>query len=428
MQDLKLTRRTVGMLKAGLKVARPELVSDPRDDKGKKWALPPILSLLTAAVAAGKKNLAEVEDFSEELSEETRRQLKVNRRVSDSTLRDIVTRLNPLEIVAMVRRVAQSAFRRRAFVSTFPLNGAALDGKSTALDELNNEWVQTHKKKNGMAAYGLVRTITITLATALYRPILEVVPMGNKGNEMSFFRTAYAQLLEHHKAAFDYVTYDAGANCATNAKMVVDSGKAFVFALSDERRFLFRKAKEVLGHKPPSTAVDFTEDVESKRDNIRTFRYIHIAEVPNGYKAMDSVRTVFRVHTQKVDGEGNVLSEENRYFVSSMLHNLLSAKQWLELVRMHWGVEVTHNILDVAFKEDERPFLTHSAQGMLVMLMLRRLAYNLLTLWKGRTLRSEDNRAAPWKTVFLWVQRALEQATEAAWSRLRDRKACPAFA
>jgi hypothetical protein len=427
MQDVKLTRRTVGMLKAGLKVARPEWVSDPRDDKGKKWALPPVLCLLTAAVAGGKKNLTEVEDFSTELSLETRRQLKVNRRVSDSTLRGIVTRLNPLEIAAMVRRVAQRAFRQKALVSAFPLDGVAMDGKSTAIEELNNEWVQTHKKK-GLAAYGLVRTITCTLVTAFSRPILEVVPMRNKGNEMSFFRAAYSQLLEHHRSAFDYVTYDAGANCATNAKAVVESGKHYVFALKDENRFLLRKAKEVLGHKPTNTAVDFTEDVESKRDNVRTFRYIHIAEVPNGYKAMKSVRTVFRVHAQKVDGNGKVLSEENRYFVSSMLHNRLSAKQWLELVRMHWGVEVTHNILDVAFEEDERPFLTHSAQGMLVMLMLRRLAYNLLTLWKGRTLKSDDNRAAPWKKVFGWVQRALEQATEAAWSGLRDRKACPAFA
>jgi hypothetical protein len=428
MQNVKLTRRTVGMLKAGLTEAGPELVSDPRDDKGKKWGLVPILRFLTAAIAAGKKCLREVEELSMQLSRETRKQLGVFRRVSDSTLRGIVTCLSPLEIAAMIRRVAQAAFRRGAFISDFPLDGAAMDGKSTAIEEVNNEWVQTHKKKKGLAAYGLVRTITITLVTALCRPLLEVVPMGSGGNEMSFFRTAYALLLEHHRAAFDYVTYDAGANCATNAEVVVDSGKHYVFALKDKNRFLLRKAKEVLGHKPPSTAVDFTEDLECKRDNIRTFRYIHIAEVPNGYKAMQSVRTVFRVHAQKVDGNGKVLSEETRYFVSSLLHNRLTAKQWLELVRRHWGVEVTHNILDVAFQEDKRPFLTHSAQGMLVMLMLRRLTYNLLTLWKGRTLRSDENRAAPWKTVFGWVERALEQATKTAWSGLRDRKACPAFA
>lgn len=428
MQDVKLTRRVVGMLAAGLKVAQPELVTDPRAEKGRQWALSPLLNLLVASLMAGKKSLAEVEEFSGELTPETRRRLKLKGQVPDTTLRDVVVRLQPDEVRGLLRRVAQAAYRRKALVSDFPLNMATLDGKATAVEELNSLWAQTHRKKNGLAAYGLVRTITCTLVTAFTRPILEVVPMGSGGNEMGFFRTAYAQLFKHHAAAFDVITYDAGANCATNAKAVVDSGKDYVFALKDENRFLMKRAMEVLGNKPPSTAVTFTEDTLSKRDNVRVFRHLHMAEVPTGYKAMKSVRTVLRIHTQKVDGTGTLLAEENHFYVSSLLHGRLTALQWLELVRRHWGVEVSHNILDTSFQEDDRPYLTHSAQGMLVMLLLRRLAYNLLTLWKGRTLTSDENRLAPWKTVFAWVQRALEQADEACWAKLRDRKACPAFA
>lgn len=427
MQDVKLTRRVVGMLAAGLKVARPELVTDPRAEKSRQWELSPLLNLLVASLMAGRKSLAEVEEFSGELTPETRRRLKLKGKVPDTTLRDLVVRLQPEEVGGLLRRVAQAAHRRKALVSDFPLNVATLDGKATALEELNSPWAQTHRKKKGLAAYGLVRTITCTLVTASTRPILEVVPMGSGGNEMGFFRTAYAQLLKHHRAAFDVVTYDAGANCASNAKAVVDSGKDFVFALKDANRFLMRRAVEVLGNKPPSTAVAFTEDTLSKRDNVRVFRYLHVAEVPTGYKAMKSVRTVLRIHTQEVDGSGKVLAEENHFYISSLLHNRLTALQWLELVRRHWGVEVSHNILDTSFQEDDRPYLTHSAQGMLVMLLLRRLAYNLLALWKGRTLTSDENRIASWKQVFAWVQRALEQADEACWANLRDRKACPAF-
>ena len=428
MQDVKLTRRVVGMMAAGLKVAQLEGVKDPRAKKGLEWQLGPLLSLLVAGMMAGKKSLAEVESLSDELSQETRRRLKLKGRVPDTTLRDLVVRLSPSEVGGMIRRVAQAAYRRKALESDFPLNVVAMDGKATAIEELNSPWAQTHKKKAGLAAYGLVRTITCTLVTAFSRPLLEVVPMGNGGNEMGFFRTAYAQLLKHHKAAFDVVTYDAGANCASNAKAVADSGKGYVLALKDKNRFLMQKAMEVLGHKPPQTAVDFTEDLDCKRDNVRVFRYLHMAEVPTGYKAMKSVRTVLRVHTRKVNGADELVFEEDHFYISNLLHKRLTAQQWLELVRRHWGVEVTHNILDTSFQEDERPFLTHSAQGMLVMLLLRRLAYNLLALWKGRTLTSEDNRAAPWKKVFGWVERALEQATEACWANLRDRKACPAFA
>lgn len=54
-------------------------------------------------------------------------------------------------------------------------------------------------------------------------------------------------------------------------------------------------------------------------------------------------------------------AHRGRYFISSLLHNRLTWLQWLEVVRRHWGVEVTHNVLDASFREDERPFFTHSA-------------------------------------------------------------------
>ena len=93
MQDVKLTRRVVGMLAAGLKVAQPELVTDPRAEKGRQWALSPLLNLLVASLMAGKKSLAEVEEFSGELTPETRRRLKLKGQVPDTTLRDVVVRL-----------------------------------------------------------------------------------------------------------------------------------------------------------------------------------------------------------------------------------------------------------------------------------------------------------------------------------------------
>lgn len=426
MQDVKLTRRVVGMLAARMREVEWGEVSDPRSQRGRRWALPPLLRLLLAGLMAGKKSLSEVESLSVQLSPETRNRLKVGRRAPDTTLRDLVTRLLPPELCGLIRRSAQQAFRRKSLVSDFPLDVVAMDGKATAIQELNTPWAQTHRRKEGLSAHGLIRTITCTLVTALGRPLLEVVPMGAQGNEMGFFRTVFAQLVKHHKATFELVTYDAGANCASNAQAVVDAKKHYLFALKDENRFLMRRVLEVLGHKTPETAIDFTETLLSKRDNIRVFRYLHMAELPTGYKAMKSVRTTLRVHSLKVDAQGNLLSEENRYFVSSLKHHRLSSKNWLELVRRHWQVEVTHNVLDTSFQEDDRPWLTHSAQGMLVILLLRRLAYNLLTLWKSRTLKSDENRSAPWNTVFGWVERALEQASEVAWN-LRPRKACPAF-
>ena len=55
------------------------------------------------------------------------------------------------------------------------------------------------------------------------------------------------------------------------------------------------------------------------------------------------------------------------------------------------GVEVTHQILDQSFEEDTKPWVLNDPNGMLVVLVLRRIAYTLLTLYRFRhpALRGE---------------------------------------
>jgi hypothetical protein len=379
---------------------------------------------MLVGLMAGCKNLAEVERLTAEFSSATRKQLGILRRIADTTMRDLAVALLPLEVCALIRVSAQQAVRSKAVEPVgLPLDVVSMDGKTTAVEELDNKWAQTHKDNDRLGACGLVRTITCTLVSSLTKVCLEVVPMGNKGNEVGFFKTAFEQLYAHHKSSFDMVTYDAGAYSAANADLVVSAQKDYLFHLKDDRKFMTQKAVRVLGESKNVMAE--TVDVLCKKDNVRVVRRLYMAESPNGYKSMKTVRTILRVQAQKLDGNGKVLFDEDRYFISSRLHSKLTPAEWLELVRRHWGVEVTHNILDVAFEEDERPWITHNAQGMLVVLLLRRLAFNLLSLFRSSTLRSEEKRRTPWKTLFGWVMRALEQATEQQLSGLRIRDVSP---
>lgn len=217
------------------------------------------------------------------------------------------------------------------------------------------------------------------------------------------------------------VTYDAGAYSAANAKVVVGAEKDYLFGLKDNRKFLRQKAEAVLGK---STNVQAeTVDVLSKGDNVRVIRRLYLAEAPNGYRDIRSVRTVLRVQSQKLDGADKVLATEDRYFISSRLHTLLSPAQWLELVRRHWAVETCHNVLDAAFEEDKHPWITHSAQGIAPQTRLQ--LTGLVSL--GPTQRSDEKRRTPWKTLFRWVTKALEQATEVHFSGLRAREVTPVF-
>ena len=60
-------------------------------------------------------------------------------------------------------------------------------------------------------------------------------------------------------------------------------------------------------------------------------------------------------------------------------------------------------------------------QGALNLLILRRMAYNLVAHFRGRTQRSEERRATPWKRVMEWLYQALIFATEDVVSGLRPR-------
>jgi len=421
-QDGRLTRRIIGMLSTRIpQLGISKHLTDPRSDRGKQWKLQPLVTAMLAGLMAGCKNLAEVERLTKELSPATRKRLSIPRRIADTTLRDLAVALSPLEVCALIRESAQRAVRSKAVEPDgLPLDVVSMDGKTTAVEELDNQFAQTHKDSDGLGACGLVRTITCTLVSSLAKVCLEVVPMGNKSNEVGFFKTAFEQLYTHHGSSFDMVTYDAGAYSAANAELVVSKKKDFLFHLKDDRKFLTQKAVRVLGKSKNVMAE--TVDVLCKKDNVRMVRRLYMAEAATGYKNMKTVRTVLRVQAQKIDGKGKVLFDEDRYFVSSKLHSKLTPAQWLELVRRHWAVEVTHNILDVAFEEDDRPWITHSAQGMLVVLLLRRLAFNLLSLFRSSTLRSDEKRRTPWKTLFGWVMRALEQATEEHLAGLRIRR------
>jgi hypothetical protein len=60
--------------------------------------------------------------------------------------------------------------------------------------------------------------------------------------------------------------------------------------------------------------------------------------------------------------------------------------------------------------------------------LLRRLAYNLLTLFRSVTQRSEDKRAEPWRDLVAAVYDALISTTHEQLRALRLRNAATASA
>jgi hypothetical protein len=70
----------------------------------------------------------------------------------------------------------------------------------------------------------------------------------------------------------------------------------------------------------------------------------------------------------------------HRFCISSLAMEHKDAGQWQMIVRLRWYR---------TFGEDGRPWL-HRSRGMVVMMLLRRLTYSVLAIYRSLTKRSES--------------------------------------
>ncbi len=238
---------------------------------------------------------------------------------------------------------------------------------------------------------------------------------------------AFKSLVETYGPLFDVVTYDAGGFSRANADAVIAAGKDYLFALKDEHRTMCRLAEELLA---VESVIARTEDVlDNGTTVVRSLRLLRADpswSYGDGKSPEESVwphaKAFLSVEYVKVQ-HGAVVERDERMFVSSYDPKRLTPPQWLLLVRSHWGVEnQNHHTLDTAFAEDDRPWIKADENGMLAVLLLRRIAYTLLALFRAKTLRSDENRATRWRVVLRWVRDALVALAAEHIENLRPRE------
>jgi hypothetical protein len=422
----KLHRRMAGLVSSRIPEARLDQVTDQRPgDRRRRWRLVGVLRTVLAALLAGAKSCAECESLTDEVSPASRKLLGIRRRLPDTTLRDILVSLLPDELRACLRRQTKQAHRRGALrPDGLPFGVVAMDGKHTAITAWDAEYSQRQNEGSG-GAHGVVRTFTCTLVSSRAKACLDAAPIPSSTNEMGAFTEVFDGLLEAYGRIelFSVVTADAGSASEANGRHVVDAGRDYLFGLKKTQPTLHTEARAQLARRTADNAIAMTEDV--CKPYVIT-RRLYLTEEMEGFE-WQHLRTVLRVATEKVHLEtGKVVpmdeDDANHYYLSSLRAEALKPEQWLLLVRRHWGVENgCHHTFDTAFAEDDRPWIVNDPQGMVVVLLLRRIAYNLLALFRDVTQRSEDTRGTPWKDLMRWMHNALIALTDADLLGLRAR-------
>jgi hypothetical protein len=421
MTDARMTRRLAGFLGTRIDEARLEQVRDERDRRGRRWELGTLLTTAIAAMAAGATSTADAERITDQMSKAMRRWLGIPRRVPDTTLRDALCTLDPEHVVGSLHAVVRAAYRRRSLTpNVLPFGVASLDGKSTAVPACDDWYAQRQSVDEAAPLVGVVRSVTTTLVSSSAKPCVDVVSIPAHTNEMGMFRAALAHLLKAYEGLdlFRLVAYDAGAASLDNANAVVEQHLHYLFCLRGTQPTLLEGARLWLGSRPVEHADHVATSHERGTIVVRRLFLGGATDAPEGW---NHLRTILRVQTIVMDFAGRVVSTDNRYLMSSLPADRLTPEQWQLLVRLRWGVETTHQVLDTAFQEDEHPWIEANPRGTLVVAILRRITYTLMTLFRNVTQRSDERRALPWKTLLANLRHSLVTATTVHLAGLRRR-------
>jgi hypothetical protein len=422
-QHGKLTRRLAGVLKSRLPELGLDEVEDPRHRRGRRWELPVSLTAILAGMLASCRSLAETENLTAEMSLSMRKLLRIPRRLPDTTARNVVEEVSPLEIRRVMHRQTRAAFRRKALQPEgLPFGMVAIDGKSVTIDAWDNQYGQRHRHTEGAEAVGLVRTMTCALVSARPKPCIDAVPIPAHTNEVGHFQ-AVLESLEHAYGAlgmFRLVSGDAGTCSEENADAVIGRGWNYLFAIKDSQPQIRAELERLLGNLPKEKAQAETVDVVNNQKLVT--RRLYLREKQPLYR-WSHARTFVRVESETVH-QGKVVAHENRYFICSLSRAELKDEQWLLVVRRHWGVENNcHGTWDIAFAEDARPWIRAHPRAAVVLMLLRRVAYNMVALFRSVTQRSEERRQTPWKDLLRAFYNTMISLTEADLEGLRRRVA-----
>lgn len=436
-QGARQTRRIAGLLRSRLPELQLERVADPRARRGRRWKqLPVLLRATLVGLVAGCKSIEKTERLTEEMSIPMRRMLRIGRRVPDTTLRQTLVRLEPDALRQRLHAQIKIAHRRKALAPVgLPFGQVAVDGRSTTLADVHADdapptsdvvWAERFAQRHvqpGGSSYRLLRTDTCTLVSSRARPCIDAVVIPAATNEIGHFGTVVRALVQTYGRSelFQLISADAGNCSEANARLVaVDLGLHYLFRLKADQPTLLAEAKRLLARRRPKTADAITEDVVA---NTTVTRQLFCTTEMAGFMSWTHLQTAIRIRKETHDNTtGKLLKGEDHYAVSSLALDALSALQWLYAFRIHWGVEVSHHIFDRILQEDDKPWIKTDPKGMVAVLLLRRIAYNLVALYRCVTQRSDDRRQTPWTDLLRWFYNTLICAQAADLDRLRPLK------
>jgi hypothetical protein len=391
-------------------------IPDPRDPRGVRWSLPTLLCTAVLGLLTVARSLRGAEQLSADLAG-ARRRFGISRRVPDSTLGDVLSRIDPQPLRDHLHAQVRAEHRRKALVPTVvPIGAVSIDGKETGrFDRRFHPACQEQTGADGKPQFAF-RVLNSTLISAAAAPCIDQVPIAADTNEMGTYQSAVDALLSAYGRSelIELFMSDSGMTSEKNARYINDKQLAYVMAIKGNQPELLREARRVFAQLTAQKAPEVQTPWEADSSRGRICRQLFRSAEMAGFEPWSHLRQVWMVRVLKhpgfVDGKerlGPVQILEERLYATNLVWGRLSGPDIERLVRAHWRCENNlHGTLDIQWEEDHGRWVRRG-NGLPVCALLRALAYNLASLLRSVHLRSTAARAATWRQIRDWMRDTL---------------------
>ena len=355
-------------------------IPDPRDPRGRRYRLPAVLALATAATLCGYRSYSAMAEWGRNYGSELATALGFRRGKTPAaaTFNAIFRRLDHALVEAALTAWAESV------AASSPISDAvALDGK-TLRGSLRHSAADTHL----LSAFS--HRLGLTLAQTA---------VSDKTNEIR----AAPDLLRALVLEGRILTMDAMLTQRAIAEQISSAGGDYVMmvkenqpALLDDVTIAFERPHWLLGPQPSARSLEVGHGrIERRRCRTST--------ALTGYSTWPGLEQVFRIEREVRDRKTRTrLHSEVVYGVTSLSASEAGAADVLRLVREHWSIENrSHWVRDVTFDEDRSQVRVGAIPH--VMAALRNTAIGLMRTAGETNIAAACRRfaAQPWAALAL---------------------------
>ncbi|WP_218061679.1 ISAs1 family transposase [Planobispora rosea] len=347
-----------------------DAVPDPRNRRGRRYRLGPLLALSLLAVLGGATSIAAINRpiHGYDPAVLSRAGLPGTVRPAASTLRRLLARLDGDAFDVAIGTYLAGLTTGGPPADQTPLIGLAVGGKALRGSRTTDGTVHL------LAA---VRHDTQT--------VLAQRQVAATSNEIS----AFAPLLAGLELSKAVITADALRTQAEHARQILAAGGHYIFLVKGNQPTLHRRLKAL-----PWRDAFLNHRSDERGHGRREIRRMKICTVRPGLPFPHAAQAI-QVKRRRTDQKPGTTTIVTVYAITSLPPGHLTHARPAALIRGHWSIEALHHVRDVTYREDTSKARTGAAPR--IMASLRNLAIGLARLigWTNIAAAIDHYRSHP---------------------------------